>query len=535
MALNRSIQVPMPTKLVTIRKQKEKQYVYYRTRIYRNEKGQPTSDVVLIGRKDPSTGNLIPNSTYYKYFGGTPKVQEPVKEAESILDYGNSYLLDYILDHYSVNTILDRAFPKHGKAIAALAKYMVCEGNVFYYCGDWCDTTYIGLKRPLTSQKSSEICASIDYDSRMNFFRTWCMARVQEEYLAYDVTSISSYSTGTDNVEWGYNRDDEILPQINMGMIFGETSKLPIYYSIYPGSLPDKSYLDYMLRDTDELGIHVAKFVMDKGFFTKENLVVLNDKTMRFIVSVPMSQKVPKRLLSESHGMQYLSKYSLGSGQPSAKTIEITDYGFRMMAHIFFDSKKFHEEETVFYAGLSQREAALKDMKKKPNIEKALDKYLTFTYADDGSFIFERNNDRIDEVISRFGFFIIYTTDFRLDSKEVLSIYRRKDLVEKCFDNLKNSIDMKRIRTHNNDTCEGKSFVAFIALILKSVLDNKLHDYMLKNNMTIEKVLKEMAKIRIVRFSEGHVLLNPITKRQREILEQFGITESELKSSILKL
>ena len=48
------------------------------------------------------------------------------------------------------------------------------------------------------------------------------------EFLAYDVTSISSYSKGIESLEWGYNRDKEKLPQLNLGMYYGESSGLPL-------------------------------------------------------------------------------------------------------------------------------------------------------------------------------------------------------------------------------------------------------------------------------------------------------------------
>ena len=68
------------------------------------------------------------------------------------------------------------------------------------------------------------------------FFNDWMKRRKNTEYLAYDVTSISSYGKNMENLEWGYNRDKEKLPQINMGMYFGEESGLPLYYRVYPGS-----------------------------------------------------------------------------------------------------------------------------------------------------------------------------------------------------------------------------------------------------------------------------------------------------------
>ena len=64
--------------------------------------------------------------------------------------------------------------------------------------------------------------------------------------MAYDVTSVSSYSKGIEDLEWGYNRDKEKLPQVNMGLYYGEECGLPLYYRVYPGSISDKAHLKYM-------------------------------------------------------------------------------------------------------------------------------------------------------------------------------------------------------------------------------------------------------------------------------------------------
>ena len=532
----------MPTEKIVIRKQRDVSYVYYRTRAYRNAKGQPTNDTVLIGKKDPETGLLIPNQRYYEIYGtqsedavieseevSSKSVLRP--EPEAILDYGNNFLLEHLLEKYDVNSTLKHAFPDNYEEIAAVAKYMVCEGNVYYYCEDWCDKTYTGLSKNITSQRASELCKAIGLDKRAKFFKRWVYAREKEEYLAYDITSISSYSTGNDNVEWGYNRDEEKLPQINMGMVFGESTKIPVYYNVYPGSIPDKSYLDYMLRDSKEIGLTYSKFVMDKGFFTEYNLKRLEKETLNFIVSIPNHQNIPKRIISENSQLQYDSRNSLGAGKPYAKCITITDYGFRSNVHVFFDTMKFHEESSILYTNIEKREQSLATMDAKPSEPHPYDKYFKFNDSKKKAFSFERNAEAINQAITGFGYFLILTTDFKLTSNEVLEIYRRKDVVEKCFDNLKNAIDMKRLRTHSTETSDGKIFIAFVSLILRSILENVIGDFNRKNNLTIEKVMKELSKIRIVNFTDGTSLLNPITKKQRIILENFGLTEEDVIQS----
>lgn len=533
--LNDNIKVPMPDEKIVVRKKKHISYVYYRTRVYRNAKGQPTNDTVLIGKKDEESGMLIPNKKYYELYGIKPKEDSDQEIIlNTVLDYGNNYLLEFLLEKYDVNSTLKYAFPDIHKEIAVLAKYMLCEGNVYYYCEDWCDKTYTGLSKTISSQKSSEVCKAIDLNKRGKFFKRWIYAREKEEYLAYDITSISSYSTGNDNVEWGYNRDEEALPQVNMGMIFGESTKIPVYYNVYPGSIPDKCYLDYMLRDSEEIGLKYSKFVMDKGFFTEHNLKRLAKETLHFIVSVPNHQNIPKRLIAENARMQYDSRNSLGAGKPYAKCVTITDYGFRSNVHVFFDTMKFHDESAMLLNNIEKREQALSSMAAKPSEPQAYDKYFIFK-ENKKSFSFERDTTAINETISTLGYFLILTTDFKLTSNEVLEIYRRKDVVEKCFDNLKNAIDMKRLRTHSTETSDGKMFIAFISLILRSILENIIGEFNRKNNLTIEKVMKELSKIRVVQLSNGTSLLNPITKKQRMILENFGLTEENILESVHNL
>jgi len=66
----KNVKVPMPTKKVYFitRGKQNVCYVYYILRAYRNSKGQPTSEALLIGKKDEDSGKLIPNDNYFTIF-----------------------------------------------------------------------------------------------------------------------------------------------------------------------------------------------------------------------------------------------------------------------------------------------------------------------------------------------------------------------------------------------------------------------------------------------------------------------------------
>ncbi len=47
-------------------------------------------------------------------------------------------------------------------------------------------------------------------------------------------------------------------------------------------------------------------------------------------------------------------------------------------------------------------------------------------------------------------------------------------VVEKSFDNLKNDIDMRRLYVQRDEIAEGKMFVAFIAPIVRTYMQNRV-------------------------------------------------------------
>lgn len=106
----------------------------------------------------------------------------------------------------------------------------------------------------------------------MLFFREWMTRSKRDEYVAYDVTSISSYSRNITELEWGYNRDREKLTQVNLGLYYGEGSGLPLHYRVYPGNIPDKAYLKYMLGEKAFINGKKTRFVMDRGCRTERDM-----------------------------------------------------------------------------------------------------------------------------------------------------------------------------------------------------------------------------------------------------------------------
>jgi transposase len=149
-----------------------------------------------------------------------------------------------------------------------------------------------------------------------------------------------------------------------------------------------------------------------------------------------------------------------------------------------------------------------------------------------GGLSFSRNYDKIDKSAKNHGFFCLLSNSNR-NSGEALLTYRRRDMIEKEFDDLKNHLDMFRLRTHSGEITEGKMFCAFISLIAISKINAVLRKNKDMVSMSKKKLITEMEKIKIIKLSASRRLMNPLTKSQRVILDLFGYNEESIKSYIL--
>ncbi|MDR1905196.1 MAG: hypothetical protein LBQ88_23305, partial [Treponema sp.] len=112
----------MPAHKITFKKGKPPTaYVYQTVRAYRNTHGKPTSDEVLIGRLDPNTGMLIPNSRYFSLREETPKPLLP----DRIEECGALGAFLHIADATGLLPILKEVFPGKWKQLFTYAQYML--------------------------------------------------------------------------------------------------------------------------------------------------------------------------------------------------------------------------------------------------------------------------------------------------------------------------------------------------------------------------------------------------------------------------
>ena len=490
---------------------------------------------------DSKTGNRIYKPEYIERMrqAGTPVNVPPTAKLYSTQDiknsrlreYGLFYLLRGISQRVGLLQALQESLPEYWQEVFMLASHLVANGDAFMHCEEWLMQTESFPVGNMSSQRISELTALITPDMREVFYRAWCSRRAEEEYLAVDITSTSSYSELIEDVEWGYNRDGESLPQVNICMLMGESSRLPIYQMVYSGSLKDASTLTTTLASFDSItGGKPVLLVMDKGFYSKRNVnrMLSSSGKTRFIIPVSFTADFAKRQVTGERKDIDTIHNTLNLGGETLRAVSKVrawDKDISLFTHIFHSpTKAFRRREDLFAHVSTLRDEAEADPEKWAT-GKEHTEFLIIRKSSSAAngYTITVREDVLEEAIGTAGWLVLISNDIQ-DPKEALRIYRAKDVVEKGFLRLKCDLDLGRLRVHSQERMQNKVFIGFIALVLRSAIHNVMLDKELYKKMTMNQLLKTVSKLRVQEIGKEQIVF-PATKMQKEIFEAFGLEE----------
>jgi transposase len=529
--------VALPTKKVILKKIKTSIYVYYNVCSFRNKKGQPSSVQVSIGRLDKSTGKLYPNQRYFDYFPDNKPDYLPTQarkiaketifdsEQQSITfaDYGEVAVLKEIARQTGLLEILKKCFPTKWKRMLVVAFYMISRGNVMSYINYWFDATHVGFSNPMSDVDCSRLFESITESEMSLFFIEWLKYHGERDYIAYDVTSMSTQSVNISNAEWGYNRDGDKLAQLNFGMFYGVTRRIPVYYDLYNGSIPDVAYLEHMVLRAKDFGINKLCFVFDRGFLSNDNLTFLLDNGFSFITAMPshlqetmnLIDKVKFDIVKHSNKIDGFEIFGV------KENVEIN--GRKLTAHVCFNNDKKTLEIREILSHVNKLEKELIKINKSKKLSKRFSNYFVIEEQSKSTIKYKLDERKIDERLSRAGFYILLCVDSEITTGEVVKTYKERNVIEVNFNQLKNDLDFRRLKTHYDKTTDGKVFVGFLALILRSSMVRMIKGHDITKKYTCMKVQLELRKIRLITMTDKSKILSKITKTQKDILEALNI------------
>ena len=518
-------------------------YVYESVSYWDREKKQPRSRRTLIGRLDPETGKILPTDGRGKRRAqkeADPVVRKgpvPVTKTDRLF-FGATYLLDQIGEVTGLTADLKTCFPDTYKQIQSIAYYLVLEDqNPLFRFKKWAAIHRHPYGKDIPSQRSTEIFQSVTEEAKMHFFRLQGKRRAEKEYWAYDSTSISSRSETLRQVKYGKNKDDDRLPQINLALVFGEESRLPFYYRKLAGNVPDVKTIQELLRELDVLGYEKIKLVMDRGYYSAENINALFKKHLKFLCGTSSALSFAKEFIREigskkDHYEYYNSNLEL---YVFTKTIawdyeqerpykgDVVKEERRMYLHLYFNPDKFSDDGKTFNRKLDSLKNELLSGHRVPEHEKEYKKYFEIKETPKRGISLTVKQDAIDAAHERYGFFVLISNEVK-DPVTALSLYRMRDVVEKAFWNVKERLNLRRTMTSSESSLEGKLFVEFVALIYLSYIQKKMEEKGLFATYTLHELLDELDVIECFMEPGKAPIQGEVLKKQEQIYRDLEVT-----------
>ena len=526
--------------MATIVKQQVKGHIYlYESVSYRNENGEPRTQRKIIGKMDPNTGNPIYTEEYIQRMkeNGTPVEQSSQEDTytkndikrSTIKEFGAFYLYKKIGEETGLLDILKDVFPRRWEQIFNIACYLVSSGDPLMYCADWVEKTEAFPNCSLSPAAISELYKDITFAEQSEFFEKWAAYRDENEYLALDISSVSSYSELISDVEWGYNRDREHLPQINLCLLMGEASGMPVFQTTYSGSIGDVSTLKSILKMAAALPLKKLLIVMDKAFGKVKNInSMLSDKQgVRFLVAAPFNLTFSSEAVNTERGKIDTIENTIIVGDDSVRGVTRNlHWGEKhtLSMHVYYNALNAARIKEDLYSNVA---SMLDILKQDPTNKKKAEKYNKYlevkgNAGHDGCDIAVRH-DAVDKKLRHKGWLVLIGNQ-PFNATDALAVYRAKDVVEKGFYRMKNCLGLGRFRVHSSAAMQSKVFISFIALILECRIHRVMLVSGLYKSMTMKKLILTLEKLRIQHI-KGKDILFPLTKVQKEIYKAFNIKE----------
>ena len=518
-------------------------YAYETEYYWDKTKKQSRARRVCVGKVDPSTGNIVPTRGRAKKGKSKNTAVLPTKTGPKPylesrrLYYGATYLLEAFAEQLGLVNDLKQCFPDSYKKLLSISFFLILEdNNPLYRFEKWNLTHKHPYGQDIASPRSSELFGSIKDDQITKFLRLQAKRRVEDEYWAYDSSSISSYSETLNQVQWGKNKENDKLPQINLLLVFGEKSGLPFYYRKLAGNIPDAKTVKHLLEDLDILGFGKTKFVMDRGFYSEDNINGLYREHVKFLVGVRLSLKFIRKHLDEVYDdIRMFTNYDEGIATYGYTVSAEWDYTQerpykgdvikdkrRMYIHYFYSIEKGAEDEQAFDKRITELCTELQEGKLIEEHKKA---YAQFFEVKDtpvrGRQVYYKE-DEIKAARRYLGYFALITNE-KMDAFTALHLYRMKDIVEKAFGNIKDRLNMRRLLAKSEKSLDGKLFAEFVALILISHLDHRMKETNLYKSYSMQQLLDKLDVLECFE-DESHALrIGELLNKQAEIYETLGV------------
>lgn len=275
---------------------------------------------------------------------------------------------------------------------------------------------------------------------------------------------------------------------------------------------------------------------MDRGFYSEDNINGLYKEHIKFLVGTRLTLKFIRKHLDEvyddvrmfvnydegirTYGYTVTASWDYTQERPNKG--DVIREKRRIYIHYYYSIEKGAEDEQAFDRRIAGLYRELAEGSYVESHKKAYDQFFEVkTTPKRGRQIYYKE-EAIREARRYLGYFALISNE-KMDAFTALHLYRKKDVVEKAFGNLKERLNMRRLLVSSEKGLDGKIFVEFVALILVSYLDHKMKETDLYKNYTMQQLLDQLDVIECFEDASHSLRIGEILNKQIQIYETLGV------------
>ena len=338
-----------------------------------------------------------------------------------------------------------------------------------------------------------------DESLQQNFFKERCSLLEGNDAIAYDSTTISTYSENQIDARYGFNKSRDGLKTIKLLTLYSINSRQPIAFTKQPGNLPDVTAIGNALDQLSALGVTDAEIVTDNGYYSEPNLSEMLQRGFDFVTLAKTNlswirPEIDKHMDElgkiqsvcpfdiSTHGITVMLMHEFdkvrkyASHKTGAEKGSTETFKRRIYLHIYFKATRQSEDRVAFENDLYELKTLLEGGTPLSDLPESsqnkVSKYMTLrTWGSKTTVTFK--DKACQNAYKYHGYFCIVSNKEK-DCFEALRKYRSRETIESFFESGKQRADGTRTRVWGSDTLRGRMFVQFVALCYYEYFSNQL-------------------------------------------------------------
>lgn len=490
------------TSIVKIPQKNGDIYILERKTIYDPEKKYTKVLSTKLTAKIPK-GSEIPVPTRPK----RSKKADPYTKTENVTAKRTHVGMMDIIDHIGAASGIDNAIYSStdtatAQKIISIARYLLATGGQSLPgIQTWQYNHPLPYEDGITEDIYHNLFVQLGVDESLqqNFFMRRCESLQTGDALAYDSTTISTYSENQNEARYGFNKAGDGLKTIKLLTLYSIDKRQPVAFTKQPGNLPDVTSVSNALEQLSALGVGRAEIVTDNGYYSEQNISEMLQAGFDFITLAKNSIKWIRTEIDKQrealddfksvcpydptiHGISvplmrmFEKKRKYASNKSGAQKGDAETFTRRVYLNIYFSHSRQSSDKVAFETDLFEIKTLLESGVPLDGLSDSAkakaERY--FTVKKWGSKItVVANNKAIVEANKYHGYFVLLSNKEK-DPFECLAKYRKRETIESFFETGKQHADGTRVRVWNTDTLRGRMFVQFVSLCYYEYLNEEI-------------------------------------------------------------